>query len=60
MALFGRKKDREASISRMRCSFCGKDRDDVAKLISGPGVFICNECVDLCNQILAHEAVHDS
>ena len=35
------------------CSFCNKDKDEVDKLIAGPGVFICNECVDLCNQILA-------
>ena len=35
------------------CSFCGKDAPDVAKLIAGPGIYICNECVDLCNGILA-------
>ena len=35
------------------CSFCMKSPADVAKLIAGPGVFICNVCVDLCNQILA-------
>jgi hypothetical protein len=34
------------------CSFCGKSRHDVAKLIAGPGVYICNECVGLCDQIL--------
>lgn len=39
------------------CSFCSKERDAVAKLVAGPGVFICNECVDLCNHILAEEAV---
>ncbi len=37
------------------CSFCGKGQDDVKKLIAGPGVFICDECVELCNDILAEE-----
>ncbi|TBV83416.1 MAG: ATP-dependent Clp protease ATP-binding subunit ClpX [Desulfobulbaceae bacterium] len=34
------------------CSFCGKPQSDVKKLIAGPGVFICNECIDLCNEIV--------
>jgi ClpX C4-type zinc finger len=37
------------------CSFCTKDKDAVTKLIAGPGVFICNECVHLCDLILAEE-----
>jgi len=37
------------------CSFCIKDKDAVGKLVAGPGVYICNECVDLCNQIIAME-----
>jgi hypothetical protein len=37
------------------CSFCTKDKDAVAKLIAGPGVYICNECVGLCDLILAEE-----
>lgn len=37
----------------MHCSFCGKPQTQVAKLIAGPGVFICNECVDLCVPIIA-------
>jgi ATP-dependent Clp protease ATP-binding subunit ClpX len=41
--------------SRLRCSFCGKSQDQVKKLIAGPDVFICDECVDLCNDILAEE-----
>ena len=36
----------------MRCSFCGKTRDEVEQLIAGPGVFICNECVDLCERVI--------
>ena len=37
----------------MRCSFCGKDKSEVDRLIAGPGVFICNECVGLCEQLLS-------
>ncbi len=39
------------------CSFCTKDKSAVAKLIAGPGVYICNECVDLCDLIIADESV---
>ncbi|MBT9546989.1 MAG: ATP-dependent protease ATP-binding subunit ClpX [Candidatus Sericytochromatia bacterium] len=38
-----------------KCSFCGKSQDQVRKLIAAPGVYICNECVDLCNEILEEE-----
>lgn len=41
------------------CSFCGKGQEEVRKLIAGPTVFICDECVDLCDQILAKEKVGD-
>ncbi len=37
------------------CSFCGKTQEEVRKLVSGPGVFICDECVDLCNEILTED-----
>ena len=37
------------------CSFCGKTQDEIYRLISGPGVYICDECVNLCNIILADE-----
>jgi ATP-dependent Clp protease ATP-binding subunit ClpX len=37
----------------LHCSFCGKHQDEIEKLIAGPGVYICNECVGLCDQILA-------
>src|ERR1700730_2780650 len=43
------------SDTRLRCSFCTKSQDQVKKLISGPGVYICDECVDLCNEILDEE-----
>lgn len=38
--------------NRLKCSFCGKAQDQVKKLIAGPGVYICDECVDLCIEIL--------
>ncbi|MBI4684899.1 MAG: ATP-dependent Clp protease ATP-binding subunit ClpX [Nitrospirae bacterium] len=44
---------REETI--LKCSFCGKGQDEVKKLIAGPTVYICNECVELCNEIMADE-----
>lgn len=40
---------------KLSCSFCGKEQSKVKKLIAGPNVYICNECVDLCNDILSEE-----
>ena len=39
----------------LRCSFCQKTQNDVRKLIAGPAVFICDECVDVCNDIIAND-----
>ncbi len=47
--------DRENSDFVVRCSFCGKTQDQVKKLIAGPNVYICDECVALCNEIIAEE-----
>jgi ATP-dependent Clp protease ATP-binding subunit ClpX len=44
-----------ASDKHLRCSFCGKSKDAVRRFISGPSVYICNECISLCNEILAEE-----
>ena len=44
-----------ARLQTLYCSFCRKDKDSVAKLVAGPGVYICNECVDLCNLIIAEK-----
>jgi ATP-dependent Clp protease ATP-binding subunit ClpX len=41
--------------SKLRCSFCGKSQDQVKKLVAGPGVYICEECIDLCNEIIEEE-----
>jgi len=43
----------------LKCSFCGKSQKQVKKLIAGPGVYICDECIDLCNEIIEEE-LHDS
>ena len=44
----------------LRCSFCNKEQTDVKKLIAGPTVFICDECVAVCNDILADDGRFDS
>lgn len=46
------------SIEVLKCSFCGKSSKQVRKLIAGPGVYICNECIDLCVQIIEKELEH--
>lgn len=45
-------------LKKFRCSFCGKSEDEVQRLISGPGVYICNECIDLCNGIMEGDFEH--
>ena len=47
-----RKNKQVRQASMPRCTFCGKQQNQVERLIAGPGVFICNECVDLCQQII--------
>ncbi|MEM6450480.1 MAG: ATP-dependent protease ATP-binding subunit ClpX [Cyanobacteria bacterium P01_D01_bin.105] len=46
--------------SHLKCSFCGKSQEQVRKLIAGPGVYVCDECVDLCNEILDEELFDSS
>jgi ATP-dependent Clp protease ATP-binding subunit ClpX len=46
---------RMSNDKHLRCSFCGKSKDSVRKFISGPSVYICNECITLCNEILAED-----
>ena len=43
------------STKQPRCSFCGKLQNQVERLIAGPNVYICNECIDLCNDIITEE-----
>lgn len=51
--------DTESGVT-LFCSFCGKDQDMVRKLVAGPDVYICDECVDLCNDILEDDLAEDS
>ncbi len=44
----------------MRCSFCGKSQNEVKKLIAGPTVYICNECIDICNEIITDDQQQDT
>lgn len=48
------------SVDLLKCSFCGKSQKQVKKLIAGPGVYICNECIELCNEIIEEELGHNS
>lgn len=47
--------DYDDGVKQLRCSFCGKMQDQVKKLIAGPGVYICDECVELCGEIIEEE-----
>lgn len=44
----------------LKCSFCGKDQDQVKKLVAGSGVYICNECIELCSEIVEEELAQNS
>lgn len=58
MNLFGKKanpaKDKERDHN-LKCSFCGKKEDEIDMLIAGPSAYICNECVDISNEIITRE-----
>lgn len=45
--------------NQLKCSFCGKTQDQVKKLVAGPGVYICDECIELCNEIIEEELNED-
>lgn len=45
---------------KLHCSFCGKEQDSVRRLVAGPGVYICDECIELCNEIIAEEGEQES
>ena len=51
----GKQRRRKRGKVDLACSFCGKSQKQVKKLIAGPGVYICDECIDLCNEIVAEE-----
>ena len=55
-----KKYDQLAKLNNSRevsCSFCGKSQSAVKKIVAGPGVFICDECVELCNEILNEDDI---
>src|ERR1700687_1265951 len=52
--------DKVGGEKLLYCSFCGKSQHEVRKLIAGPSVFICDECIDLCNDIIREEATTDT
>ncbi len=45
--------------NQLKCSFCGKTQEQVKKLVAGPGVYICDECIELCNEIIEEELQED-
>src|SRR5881628_1023030 len=51
---------RRETNGTLKCSFCGKSQNDVRKLIAGPTVYICDECIELCNDIIAEEGQKES
>ena len=56
--MLGRKREQDGAVrsdAALRCSFCQKTADRVRKLIAGPAVFICDECVGVCNEIIADD-----
>ncbi|WP_125709946.1 ATP-dependent Clp protease ATP-binding subunit ClpX [Companilactobacillus zhongbaensis] len=52
--------DSTETTGTISCSFCGKTQDQVKKIVAGPGVYICNECIDLCKEIIDEELGEDT
>lgn len=52
--------DNPNSNEAVRCTFCGKTQEEVRKIVAGPGVYICNECIDLCKEIIDEQLYEDS
>ncbi len=53
-------KKKDQQDEKLSCSFCGKSQEEVKKLVAGPGVYICDECIDLCNEIVAEDWENES
>ena len=56
----GQRFGKNAAQTIVACSFCGKSQDEVRKMIAGPTVYICDECVDLCSDIIAQETLMET
>jgi len=50
---------RNEEKKKFKCSFCGKSEEQVRRLIAGPGVYICDECIELCSEIIVDEREED-
>src|SRR5437660_10145570 len=48
--------ERDDRRRHTRCSFCGKGQEQVRKLVAGPGVYICDQCIDLCQEVLEEDS----
>ena len=57
--MFWRKKDKHSSQTILRCSFCNKSQHDVRKMVAGPKVQICDECVEICVSVLSDQPAPD-
>src|SRR3990170_1928187 len=55
-----RRKDDSGHGGNLSCSFCGKNQKEVKKLIAGPAVYICDECIQLCSEIIEEESDKDA
>ena len=53
--MYGVRMDNGERRRHTRCSFCGKGQDQVRKLVAGPGVYICDSCIQLCNEVLEED-----
>ena len=52
-------KKKDSMEKALRCSFCGKTQKEVKRLVAGPSVYICDECIDMCNDLVAEDLVND-
>lgn len=52
-------KDNEKGMKNVKCSFCGKPQDSVKKIVAGPGVYICDECIEICKNIVEEDIFED-
>jgi ATP-dependent Clp protease ATP-binding subunit ClpX len=48
--------EREDRRRQMQCSFCGKRQDQVRKLVAGPGIYICDQCIELCQEVVGESS----
>ncbi|MFW6054628.1 MAG: ClpX C4-type zinc finger protein, partial [Thermodesulfobacteriota bacterium] len=51
--------EKEGRMQELCCSFCAKTQEEVQRLIAGPDVYICDECISLCNEILTHDKISE-